>query len=407
MADCLSVLQANDFLSKDVNRISGLIARSLAINSPWLNIIDTGTFASGVSDIQRSIVQEAVAPVLSQAQPNWGSFSCTTTPNNIVTGSTEYQYTPQMYWERGPKICVTQAFSAFKNAIRMTEMAISDHVITLWNSWIRYQLFLQSGTKVIADSTATSLGAIIASGLGTNFPTGHTPNSPITFKFLKGLANYMRHVLLAGDQFQWSSGMMKHYRFISDQSTIDALRNEADVRSDLRYLAAGANKPAVEALWEYSWEGPYQGIAFGVDQSITRVSGINTANGTVTFVEPFISLPASKGVKRAINPAWVNAPYQISYLAAYGSFVREIPEEFLGDGSTRFDKQFWGGKVQWHNQKDNDCNVKGDTGFHYYDLAAAIRPERPEFIIPILHVRCREDLGLVPCTPQGYYSNSV
>lgn len=406
---CLSVQAANDFLAKDSNRIAGRIIRSLAINSPWLNVIDTSTFPSGVSDVQRAVIQGAVAPVLSQATPNWGAFACTKTPGTIQTGLTEYQYTPLSYFERGPTFCVTQAYSAFRNGIRMAEMSITDHVVTLWNSWIRYQLFLNSATKVTVAS-GQPLSNMIATGFGTNFPIvgGHPliPDSPITFKFLKALANYMTHVLLAGSEFQFGSGAQKHFRFISDQTTVDSMRNQAEVRSDLRFISSSGTPGSKEALMSYSWEGPYQGVGFGVDQSITRASGLNH-DGSINFIEPFLAIPSTKGVIRAVNPAWLAAPYQVSYLMGYGSFVREIPEEFLGEGMVRFDKQFWGGKVVWHNVQDNTCNVKGDTGFHYYDLAAAMRPERPEFVLPILHARCTEDFCLVPCTPQGYYSNSL
>jgi hypothetical protein len=407
MSDCLSVLAANDFLSKDENRITGRIARSLAINSPWINLIETSTFRSGVSDTQRSVRQEAVAPVLSQAQPNWSTFACTKTPTDIQTGSTEFQYTPLSHLERGPKICVTQAFSSFKNAIRQTEMSITDHVQTLWNSWIRYQMYLNSGTKATVAS-GLSLANMVSSGFGTSFPLGITPNAGINFRFLKALANHLTHSLLAGSEFQFGSGMQKHFRFISDQETLDSLRAQADVRSDLRHIASGGfAKEGKDALLNYCYEGPYQGIAFGVDQSITRASAFDPVTGTPTFVEPFSSEVATKGVRRIANPDWLAAPYQISYLVAKNSFIREIPEEFLGEGLTRFDRQFWGGKIVWHNQKDNGCNIKGDTGFHYYDLAAAMRPERPEFVIPIIHTRCTDDLGLVGCTPQGYYSNSL
>lgn len=405
-AQCVSSQQANDFLSKDANRITGRIARSLAINAPWMNVIETGTFVSGVSDVQRSVVQEAVAPALSQATPNWSSFSCTRVPAEINTGTTEFQYTPEAYFERGPKICVTQAFSSFRNSIRMTEMAITDHVQTLWNSWIRFKLFQLSGTKVTLNSTATSLDDILASGFQTNFKTGIGPNAPVSFKFLKFLANHLTHSLLAGDEFKWGAGMTKHFRFISDQATVDAMRAEADVRSDIRFIASSGNADARNALMEYSWEGPYQGIGFGVDQSILRVSSFNTTTGVATFVEPFIQQAATKGNKRVVNPSWIAAPFQVSFLLARGSFIREIPEEFLGEGLTKFERQFWGGRVVWHNVRDNDCNIKGDTGFHYYDLAAAMRPERPEFVVPILHTRCRDDLGLTACTPQGYYSQS-
>ncbi len=407
MGDCLTIPAANSFLAKDANRISGRIARSLAINSPWINAIPTGTFAAGVSDVQRSVVQQAICPNLSQATPNWASWSCLRTPGAVQFGSTEYQYTPQVYFERGQPICVTQAFSAFKNAIRMTEMAITDHVNTLWNSKIRYQMFLNSATKIVADSQAKGLHCVIANGFATNFPNAN-PDSPLSFKFLKTIANYLRHSLLAGDEFMFGSGLGQHYKLISDQATLDALRDEANVRADLRAFTTGQyTKEGRDALMAYSWEGPYQGIAFGVDQSVLRANSYNRTTGVIQFVEPFLCQATTNGIMRIVNPDWLNAPLQVSFLFADRSFIREIPEEFLGEGMTTFDRQYWGGKVIWHNQKDNDCNIKGDTGFHYYDLAAAFRPERPEFMIPILHLRCQQDMGLTACTPQGYYCNTI
>jgi len=402
--NCIDIGQANDFLSKDANRITGRIARSLAINSPWINAIETGEFASGVSDTQRSIVQEAIAPALSQCNPQWASFQCSLPPQTVCYGSTEYQYNVQQYFEKSCPLCLQTSFSAFRNSIRMVEMSYTDHIQTLWNSWIRAQLLALSATKIVADSTATSFGQIVANGFATNFPA-RTPNSPITFKFLKFIANYMTHSLLAGDEFKWGSGMLKHFRFISDQQTIDGLRSDDAVRRDLRFIAAGSPS-GKDALLEYSWEGPYQGIAFGVDQSIIRASGINAA-GQICCVEPFLDAPATKGTKRVVNPAWLSAPYQVSFMMAKNSFYREIPVEFLGEGLTKFERQNWGGRITWHNVLDNCDNITGNKGFHYWQLAAAFRPERPEFVVPILHTRCLDDMGLVGCTPQGYYAACV
>jgi hypothetical protein len=92
---------------------------------------------------------------------------------------------------------------------------------------------------------------------------------------------------------------------------------------------------------------------------------------------------------------------------AKNTFTREVPEEYLGEGMTKFERQNWGGRLTWHNVKDNCENITGNKGFHYWQLAAGFRPERPEFVIPILHLRCIDDLGLTPCTPQGYYATCV
>jgi len=404
--NCIDIGDANDFLTKDQNRVSGRIARSLAINSPWVNVIETGTFMAGVSDTQRSVVQEAIAPALSQCAPVWGSFTCNRPPQTVCYGSTEYQYSPEQYFEKSCPLCLQTSFSAFRNSIRMVEMSYTDHITTLWNSWIRAKLFTLSATKVVADSTATSFDQIVARGFATNFPAGRNPNSPLTFRFLKFIANYLTHTLLAGSEFKWNNGALGGFRLITDQQTIDNFRNDDGIRLDLRAIAAGCCDKGMNMLGSYAWLGPWQGIEFGVDQSIIRVSGVRP-DGSVCCVEPFLSEAATQGTKRVVNPAWLSAPYQISFLMAKGSFIREIPEEFLGEGLTKFERQNWGGKITWHNVLDNCDNITGNKGFHYWNLAAAIRPERPEFVIPILHTRCVDDMGLIACTPQGYYAQCV
>jgi hypothetical protein len=403
--DCISIGEASDFLTKDANRVSGRIARSLAINSPWINVIETGIFAAGVADTQRSIVQEAIAPALSQCNPQWASFQCSLPPQTVCYGSTEYQYTPEQYFEKSCPLCLQTSFSAFRNSIRMVEMSYTDHITTLWNSWIRAKILNLSSTKVVADSTATSFGQIVSNGFQTPFAAGRTPDSPLTFKFLKFIMNYLTHSLLAGAEFQWGNGANTYFRLITDQQTIDNFRSDDSVRNDLRWIAAGDSSEKKNLL-QYSWMGPYQGVQFGVDQSIIRVSGIRD-DGTVCCVEPFASADASQGTKRVVNEDWLNAPYQISFLLAKNSFFREIPEEYLGEGMTKFERQNWGGKLTWHNVLDNCDNITGNKGFHYWQLASAFRPERPEFAIPILHTRCVDDMGLVSCSAQGYYTSCV
>lgn len=407
VTECATPGEINDFLTKNENLVEGSIIRALAINSPWINLFPTRVWASGVSDVRRSVRQEAVAPTdISQATPEWAALDCRKPPQAIQTGSTDLQYQALEFLGRGPEICLAKAYNAVQSAIIQAEKAIKDHTQTLWNAWLRYQAFYNSATKIVASSTGASLAALTASGYQTNFVPGLVPNSRITFPFLREVTNYLVHSLLAGDEYMFGNGVMKHFRFISDKSQIDQLRTEEDVILNTRALAAGATRQGTESMLEYEWQILYQGISFGVDQSILRVDVINP-DGTVHFVEPFISQAATQGTKRVLNPAWASAPYQVSFLVADDSFVREIPEEYLGEGMTKFDKQFWGGMVRWHNQIDNNCNMWGDTGFHKYKLAAAFRPEHPEFLIAILHTRCQSDLGLVPCTPQGYYTNSL
>jgi len=55
------------------------------------------------------------------------------------------------------------------------------------------------------------------------------------------------------------------------------------------------------------------------------------------------------------------------------------------------------GELKWHYVVDNDCNVHGDFGWHIYEITRAYKPVRPHWIIPVLYLRCEEDLGFQPC----------
>ena len=68
---CDDPTDISDLASKDVGRIVGSIAKSLAANSPYMNIIGGGTFPSGVSDEIRSVVQMQAAPGDSLAIPTF------------------------------------------------------------------------------------------------------------------------------------------------------------------------------------------------------------------------------------------------------------------------------------------------------------------------------------------------
>jgi hypothetical protein len=60
----------SDVASKDTSRIVGTIAKTLAANSVYMNVIGGGVFPSGVSDAIRSVVQMQAAPGDSLAIPD-------------------------------------------------------------------------------------------------------------------------------------------------------------------------------------------------------------------------------------------------------------------------------------------------------------------------------------------------
>lgn len=404
MGECTDIQDISDYLASNTNIIEGKIIESLSIMSPWLNVFETNAFPAHKGDVLRTVVQEPIAPVLSECNPSWGAFTCRTAPNDLTYGQTDYQYQLEKTWERGQPICIADAYTAVEDNLRNIEDSFEKHTLTVWNAWLRARAFRDSSVKIVARSSVASFNNLVAQGFQTNFPAGVVPNSPLSWRFLELVMDYATQELLAmGAMF--GEGADMHARLITDMTTAHALRREAE--ADLRAGVTGGFRDKYDELFGYKFIGPFRGIAIGVDQTILRTNTIN-ANGSIVCVEPRISQAVTRGTKAIASPFWVAATYQVSFLIFKGAFERRIPNtNYTGDGMTKFDKQFWGGDVFWINNKDNDCNILGDWGYHAAVYAAAWKPRRPEFVIPILHLRCQTDLGLTPCTGQYYVAASV
>jgi hypothetical protein len=48
--DCITPAEISDLAQKDTQRLVGSIAKALAANAPFMNVIGGGVFPSGVSD---------------------------------------------------------------------------------------------------------------------------------------------------------------------------------------------------------------------------------------------------------------------------------------------------------------------------------------------------------------------
>jgi len=393
----------SDLASKDTNRIVGQIAKALAANSVYMNVISGGVFPSGTSDVQRSIVQMQAAPGDSLAIP---TFFCDTElcghlgPQSL-TDTVDFTVRLESKRERGPNICVKKGYSAFKGSYTMAEDSLKKLVTQYINADIRAQLYLRSASKFTANANF-DFNSLFTGGSETDLGVQFAPllpTGPMTFKALHYIARYLKEVLL-GEWYSQDKGM-PHFRFIGGSDQIEYFRSEVGVQNVMIALTTGGYKLGEVSLTAYSFEQSpaYRGIAFGVDQRPLRATGFN-ADGTLALVDPvtIISNPAKNTAYAVANPAWLAAPYEVGILIADGSFERQVPEKYVGEGSFRFAPQLHMGELEWHYVIDSGCNMWGDFGWHKYQITRAYKPLRPQWIIPILYQRCQADLGLVSCS---------
>jgi len=300
-------------------------------------------------------------------------------------------YTPETHKDR-----VKQARAAFKGSYLQAQNALEKGILQIINSDIRNVLRASSGVKFLCNFNY-GFGTLLtgdAQQINTPFFAGDVPNSPLTFKTLYRLAQFLREEMLA-DPFTMD-GMGEMFKWIGSPEQTELFRAELDIKDDIRALTTGQYKLGERSIAGYKFEGPYRGIGFGYDSQPLRFYSIT--NGIPNFVEPEIAVAATRGVAARRNPAWVTAPYEIGFLIAPESFKRLTPEDYTGEGTFKFSPQLNMGELRWHYVEDNDCNQYGDFGWHIYQIQRAYQPIRPQNVIPIAYQRCAYDLGLYGCS---------
>lgn len=399
---CDDPTDISDIASKDTNRIVGQVAKALAANSVYMNVIGGGTFPAGVSDSVRSVVQMQAAPGDSLAIPTFvcDVDICGQVGEQDLTDTVEFNLQLESKRGRGPNICVKKGYAAFKGSYVMAEDSLKKLITQYVNSDIRAQLYLRSASKFVANASF-DFNSLFTGGsetdLGVKFSAAGLPTGPMTFKALHYIARYLRETLF-GEWYSSDKGM-PHFRFIGGSDQIEFFRSEVGVENVLIALTTGGYKLGETALTAYGFEQSpaYRGIAFGVDQRPLRFNTMT--NGVPDLIDPvtIVSNPSKGTAYAKANPEWLTALYEIGVLIADGSFERQVPEKYVGEGSFKFAPQLHMGELEWHYKIDNQCNQWGDFGWHKYQITRAYKPLRPQHIIPIAYKRCPTDLGLEAC----------
>jgi hypothetical protein len=395
-----------DFAAKDKERIRGQVIRAVAQKSPYVDVLEGGTLESGISDVQKVVVQERAVLNQSLIRPvfHLDKDICGKTGPAAEVGSTEYSYQLETNRGMGPLVCIKGMWSAFKTAYSAAEQSLRGQLVQLNNADVRWTLVSRSGCKMIvqAGKSFSDMFEGNMQAIDKAWPQIGLPNAAPTIKLMQHLCRMMREVLLV-EPWEGKQGepVMK---VIGSHEIIDFLRDDAEVRDDHRYMAAGSYDSGKNAITRYLWEGPYRGMAFGVDPQPLRFNQMTGSPAAPDFIEPEIAWEVDNAVGSRPSSAWVHAKYEVLLVLGKGSFRKLAPETYTGEGSFRFPAQGISGELMWVNLKDNDKNVWQDFGRHHYQFSRAYKPERPHAVCAVAYARKQTDFGLVPITDFGDWS---
>jgi hypothetical protein len=410
MGDCITPATISDIAQKDTSRIVGTVAKCLAANSPYMAVLKGGVFASGLSDEVRSIVQLQAAPGDSLAEPTFTNDTevCGTAGTQELTDATEFSYRLQSKRGTGPRVCVKKGYAAFKDSYLRAEDSLAKLITQYVNADIRAQLTRKSASKFVCKAGSgffTNFKGGTEADIGVSF--GSTvPDSAPSFKAIHAIARYMREALFA-EMFPAGDKGQAHFRIIAEQDVIEAWRNETGVNTTLLSFVNGGYQLGEKALSSYSFESApaYRGLAFATDQRPLRATGLT--DGFPTLINPVVTVTdgATNTKYAKANPMWLTAPYGVLHIIAEGSFERQVPERYVGEGSFKFAPQLHMGELDWHYVLDNDCNRFGDYGQHKYQITRAYKPLRPQHIVSVFYKRAAVDTGLAAVTAETMLSS--
>lgn len=402
MAYQLSTDAINNIAKKDTNRLVGAVAKTLAANSPYIGILNGGVFKSGQGDTVTSAVEMQAAPGDSLAIPTFTAQTQIAGTNGSAekTGKVDFTYTLAGKRGTGPKVSVKEGFGAFQSSYLTAEDALRKLITQYINADIQAQLVLKSASKATAVAGATLSDNTVggsATDISITFGDLELPDAQLSFKALHAWARYLKEGLF-GDMFSADGKVQPHFRAIGSTDIIEAFRNEIGVENVMLALTTGGYKLGENTVSAYSFESSpaYRGVAFGMTHRPLRFNEINQGTGLPTFLDPVDTVEDSETLTAYSipNQEWVNATYEILVLLSDGTFERQVPEQYVGEGTFKYAPQLHGGELEWHYIKDNDVNSWGDFGWHKYQITRTYKPLRPHQVIPIMFKRAQTDLGL-------------
>ena len=391
----------SNIAKKDTNRLVGSVAKALAANSPYIGLLSGGTFKSGQGDTVTSAVEMQAAPGDSLAVPTFTDHTAIagTSGSEEKTGKVDFTYKLRSKRGTGPKVNVKEGYGAFKSSYLTAEDALRKLITQYINADIQAQLVLKSATKATAKAgntlTENTVGGA-ESDIDITWDGLDLPDAQISFKALHAWARYLKEGLF-GEMFAADGKVQSHFRVVGGSDIIEAFRNEVGVQNVMLALTQGGYKLGENTVSAYSFESSpaYRGIAFGQTHRPLRFNTVGV-DGLPVYLNP-VSIVTDSATDTAYaepNPAWLAATYETLLLIGDGTFERQVPEQYVGEGTFKFAPQLHGGELDWHYIKDNDVNAWGDFGFHKYQISRAYKPLRPQHIIPINFKRAQTDLGL-------------
>lgn len=295
-----------------------------------------------------------------------------------------------------PEFCVTDLIYAGGQERQMQLIVdnLSEQARWIWAKRHRSEYHRVCRNKVILESGLTGHGDDNEDDAG--FPVGATPTSIL----VNGALDFFyRELLLEGalNDALFKNGSKPIFALITDVFTSRKLiRSDDTIREDIR------NSEQVELLLgPLGIDTTYNGFVHMIDEMPRRFDWVVTSAGG-SWVEraPFIATGSpgdAPGREIIVNPAWINAAYQDSYIYCPSVMDCLVPPSITGSAGFDYEPQNYVGEFGFRNIAHKTDNPDGRMGFFRGTLMSGTKIRKPQWGYVIRHQVCDRDLGLIPC----------
>lgn len=383
----------NDRYARNANNLAGKIYKTTINRSVWNKMIPKEEWQDGISDTQKVLtVERNIADNIdtwSSVSPNSSSNTCALSADVVARGYTERSYSLEQKALESEVICVNDARNAYERMeqTKHSFQILRDNVAYAWKR------------KGMVDYTDVAEHKVVAAnGLPYNdadFPA-IAATSTLTQKILNKYYTYLiqNAAEVDGGSLGKADGRPQ-FILITDMETSDDLMRETATNN-----AFLESSRVPELLAPLGVDRAFRGFYHVIETLPRRYT---FAGGTWTEVDPYVTVSATTGTKKQLNPDYLSAPYtdSVIYLPNVMCFKHPKPISTVGSG-TSFNPQTYVGDFEWLNVRNVDStspkyNPDGDLGFYRAKLMSATKPIHPEYGIVIRHLRCPSDIGAQAC----------
>jgi hypothetical protein len=376
-------------------QVSPRLYNRISINDPWVAYVEKGEWPTGMGFTINSMMLERTltdaANEAGTAGTGWvdatpsGSGDVATANNNCLPvpevlsfGQTITPFTMQRRNIQTENFCINDLQNDFM--ISQTLSNVMDQLETVtewvWSNRFQNEYLRLCDHKVVEVTSGFDINRTAA----FNFSS-----TPPTSRLLQGTLEQIYQQLVLDGAVATSGAIGKGandqpiFNLFTDAVTSrDLIRQDPELRMDFRY--ADPDKLINTLGTPYSYNGfKHTWLKFP-----PRYDAANTR------VYPYLP-PASttKGWKRLINPAYIYAPYQVSFIFIPTVFtcLYERPSTAPG-GGVKFDYASHMGEFQFLVISDKECNPRGELGFFDAYYASASQPGHTYLGWAIAHLNC-------------------